>query len=418
MHKPISRRTALKATGVAVALPLLESMSAANAAAEESPKRMVLICTTLGLYPPALFPSKTGKNYETTEYLELLNEHRKDFTLFAGLSHPNQNGKMPHDNVMTWLTAARNPGLGGFKNSISIDQVAATKIGGANRFRSIALSTNTRKSQSYNSNGVMLPAEDKPSSLFAKLFLQGSPKEIKQARANLSEGKSVLDHILEETKSLKRKTSRKDHRQLDEFYASIRAAEVELMENEAWLDRPKPRVNEGSPKDYADRRELVGRTSSMLNLIPLILQTDSSRIVTMVIQDHQAVPNIEGVSGEHHPLSHHGQDPEKIKQLKIIEMKLLKCFNDFLQKMSQAREGAKRLLDHSSILFGSNLGNANAHDPLNLPIIVAGGGHKHGRYIAFDQDNNTPLCNLFVNLLNNTGVETDSFATSTGSLTW
>lgn len=418
MHNPISRRMALKATGVAVSIPLLESMSCAFAADEVPPKRMILICNTLGLHPPSLFPRKPGKNYRKTDYLKLLEDHRDDLTLFSGLSHPDQNGKQPHDNELTWLTAARNPGLGGFKNTISVDQLAAAKIGRNNRFRSIALSTNTRKSQSYNSNGVMLPAEDKPSSLFAKLFLQGSPKEVRQARQDLSEGKSVLDHLAEQTKSLKRKASRQDHRQLDEYFSAVRAAESDLVEAEAWLDRPKPRVDEKPPKDIADSRELVGRTRSMFNLIPLIVQTDSSRIITMVIQDHLVVPNIQGVNSEHHNLSHHGQDPEKIKQLKIIEAELLKCFSSFLKRMSQSPEGTGSLLDHSSILFGSNLGNANAHDPLNLPIIVAGGGHKHGQYIAYDKNNNTPLCNLFVHLLNHIGVETESFATSTGTLTW
>ena len=242
MHSPISRRVALKATGVAVSIPLLESMSNAFAADEAPPKRMILICNTLGLHPPSLFPRKPGKNYRKTDYLKLLEDHRDDLTLFSGLSHPDQNGKQPHDNELTWLTAARNPGLGGFKNTISVDQLAAAKMGRNNRFRSIALSTNTRKSQSYNSNGVMLPAEDKPSSLFAKLFLQGSTKEVRQARKGLSEGKSVLDHLAEQTKSLKRKASRQDHRQLDEYFSAIRAAESELVEAKAWLDQPKPKV--------------------------------------------------------------------------------------------------------------------------------------------------------------------------------
>ena len=119
MHAPISRRAALKASGIAIALPLLESMNPAIGRELASPpKRMVLICTTLGLHPPSLFPKKPGGEYESTEYLDLLNDHRDDFTLFSGLSHPDQNGKQPHDTEMTWLTAARNPGLGGFKNSI------------------------------------------------------------------------------------------------------------------------------------------------------------------------------------------------------------------------------------------------------------------------------------------------------------
>ena len=126
------------------------------------PKRMVLICNALGLHSPSLFPKTSGTDYVNTEYLELLKEHRNDFTLFSGLSHPDQNGKDPHDTKMTWLSAARNPGLGGFKNSISVDQYAATKLGHVTRFPSISLSSNSQESQSYTSNGVMLPADNKP----------------------------------------------------------------------------------------------------------------------------------------------------------------------------------------------------------------------------------------------------------------
>jgi hypothetical protein len=419
MHTPISRRAALKASGIAIALPLLESMNPAIGRERVAqPKRMVLICNTLGLHPPSLFPKTTGTKYESTEYLDLLKKHRKDFTLFSGLSHPDQNGKQPHDTEMTWLTAARNPGLGGFKNSISVDQFAAKHLGRATRFPSIALSTNTQKSQSYTSNGVMLPAQQKPSTVFAKLFLDDSPQEQRRQRQRLADGRSILDSVAEQTRALKRQTSSQDRRQLEDYFAAIRTAEAELAETEAWLDRPKPRVEEKPPKDVTDSADLIGRTRSLMNLIPLILQTDSSRIVTVVIQDHLVVPNIQGVNAEHHNLSHHGQDPQKIEQLKIIETEILKCFAEFLSRMTQPREAGGRLLDQTSVLFGSNLGNANAHDPSNLPIILAGGGYNHGRYVAYDKRNNIPLCNLFVNMLNNVGVETESFATSTGTLTW
>ena len=163
---------------------------------------------------------------------------------------------------------------------------------------------------------------------------------------------------------------------------------------------------------------MIGRARTLLKLIPLILKTDSSRIITMVIQDHLVVPKIDGVQAEHHNLSHHGQDPQKIKQLKIIETQIMKSLSDFLSSMSESSEADGKLLDRTSVLFGSNLGNANSHDPRNLPIILAGGGFQHGRYIAGDNTNNTPLCNLFVRLLNQMDIPTDSFATSTGTLTW
>ena len=419
MHHPISRRAALKASGIAIALPLLESMKPAIGHEQMAPpKRMVLICNALGLHSPSLFPKTSGTDYVNTEYLELLKEHRNDFTLFSGLSHPDQNGKDPHDTEMTFLTAAINPGLGGFKNSISVDQVAAMHLGHVTRFSSITLGSNTQESQSYNSNGVMLPADHRPSRLFAKLFMAGSPEEQRRQRMRLANGRSILDTVGDQTKALNLRVSGGDRKQLGEYFAAIRAAEKELAASDAWLDRPKPEVNVEVPKDIAEPSELLGRIRTLMNLIPLMLQTDSTRVVSLMIQDHHTVPNIAGVQAGHHPLSHHGQDPTKIAQLKIIESGILSTFSDFLTQLGQRSAQGARLLDHTAVLFGSNLGNANAHDPSNLPIIPAGGGYDHGRYVAYDKRNNIPLCNLFVSLLSNMGLETASFATSTGKLTW
>ncbi len=418
MPRLISRRTALKASGLSIALPFLESMTSANATGPvEPPQRMLLICNALGLHSPSLFPTTTGNDYESTEYLNLLAEHRKDFTLFSGLSHPDQNGKEPHDTEMTWLSAARNPGLGGFKNSISVDQYAASKLGHVTRFPSLSLSTNSTESQSYTSNGVMLPAHNRPSVVFAKMFLTGNAWEQRRQRERLADGRSILDSVADQSKMLRQKTGVNDRRQLDEYFEAIRVAESELREAEAWLDRPKPQVKVDPPQDIDDSADLIGRTKSMLNLIPLILQTDSSRIITVMIQDHMVVPKIGGISAEHHNLSHHGQDPDKISQLKIIETELLKCFNELLGQLAKPTEAEGRLLDHTSEILGSKLGNANAHDPSNLPIILAGGKHKHQGYVAHSKSDNTPLCNLYVHLLNRVGIETDNFGTSTGTLT-
>ena len=417
MHKPISRRTALRASGVALALPLLEAMNPAIAfEGLEQPKRMVLICNALGLYAPSLFPKSTGTDYSDTEYLKQLREHRSDFTLFSGLSHPDQNGKDPHDTEMTFLTAAINPGLGGFKNSISVDQVAATHLGPTTRFPSITLASNTQESQSYNSNGVMLPAETRPSRVFAKLFLAGSPDQQQRQRQRLAEGRSILDALGDQTKTLNQRVSGGDRKQLDEYFAAIRTAEKELAASDAWLDRPKPAVKAEIPKDIAEPAELLGRIGKLMNLIPLMLKTDSTRVVSLMIQADHGVPNIPGVQGEHHPLSHHGQDPSKIAQLNIIESGILSEFSALLTQLGQRSEHGGRLLDHTAVLFGSNLGNANAHDPTNLPIILAGGGYQHGRYVAHDHNRNTPLSNLYVTLLQRMGVETDRFATSNGAL--
>lgn len=317
---------------------------------------------------------------------------------------------------MTFLTSAKNPGLGGFRNTISIDQFAAEKIGNVTRYPSVSLSSNRKKSQSFTRNGVMIPADDMPSQVYTKLFLRGSQKEIRQQRQRLADGHSILDSVIEQIRSIERTTPSADKRQLAQYFDSIRVAETELNNSEVWLDQPKPSVQTTPPENIADPSDLVGRVRSLLNLIPLILQTDSSRVISVVIQSDHGTPKIEGVSDGHHPLSHHGQDPERIAQLKIIETEILACLSDFLDGLKQPSENGSGLLEQTSVLFGSNLGNANAHDPRNLPIILAGGKHNHGRFIQHNKKDNVPLCNLFVSLLQSMGIEADRFGSSTGTI--
>jgi hypothetical protein len=417
MHEPLNRRTFLKSSGVALALPWLEAMHPVYARrAVVPPKRMVFVCTALGVHSPAWFPKNAGAAYESTEYLDLLKAYRDDFTVFSGLSHPDQGGE--HATLMTWLSAARNPGQDGFHNSISVDQYAAEKLGYATRFPSLVLSSEGRGSQSYTGSGVMIPAESSPAKIFARMFLQGKPAEIAEQKRKLREGRSILDELMEQTRSLSRKASPADRQRMDAYTESVRKTERDLFAAEAWLDRAKPQAAQPPPRDIRDKADLIGRARLVLGLVPLIIQSDSSRIVSIVIQDHHVVPQVDGVSSEHHNLSHHGKDPARIAQLKKIEGALLGCLGELLGRMKEKDEADGSLLDHTMTLFGSNLGNANAHDPRNLPILFAGGGLNHGAHVAYDRDNNTPLCNLFVRMLNEMKVETDRFATSSGSLSW
>ncbi len=414
MKTTLNRRTFLKASGVGLALPLLESMNPAWAKEAAPPRRAVFICTTLGLHAPALYPKTTGPDYEPTHYLGLLKAHRKDFTLFSGLSHPQQGGE--HQCEMSWLSAAPNPGMDGFRNSISIDQYAAAKLGYVTRFPSISLSSDRVISQSYTSSGVMIPAEQRPSRMFAKMFLSGKPAEVARQKQKLIEGRSILDELMDQTRALLKNASSVDRARLQEYFDSVRASEKELAEAQAWLDKPKPQVKAPQPEDINDHTDLVGRTRLLLGLVPLIVQTDSSRIISIVIQNNHGIPQVEGVNTEHHNLSHHGRDPKRIDQLMKIESAILTCFSEFLAQMKAKREAGGTLLDNTVTLFGSNLGNANAHDPRNNPVLLAGGGLKHGRYLAHDPRNNTPLCNLFVHMLNQMNLETEKFASSTGEL--
>ena len=415
MNHRLSRRILLKASGVSLALPMLESMNPVfGAVSNEPPKRMVFVCTALGLHPPLLWPKTTGADYESTPYLDLLKAHRQDFTLFSGLQHAEQTGRQPHDSEMTFLTSARKPGMSGFRNTISVDQFAATRLGKVTRFPSIALGTIKPQSQSYTSGGVMIPAQTSPATLFAQLFLEGKPQEVLAQKQQLDDGRSILDQLRSQTRTLRHKASSTDNHLLDDYFDSVRKAETNITEAESWMDIPKPKIDARPPSDIPDRADITGRAQLLMDLVPLIVQSDSSRVVSVMIQDHFVVPKVEGVTGNHHNLSHHGQDSEKIGQLQKIETEIVTCFGSLLSQLKSRSESGSTLLDNTSILFGSNLGNANAHHARNLPIFLAGGGLKHGRYVAHEAG--TPLCNLFVTMLNNMGLQTESFGHSTGVL--
>jgi hypothetical protein len=264
----------------------------------------------------------------------------------------------------------------------------------------------------------MVPAMDRPSEVFTKLFLEGRPDEVEREKQKLSDGHSILDSLGDQRRRLLGNASPADRDQLGAYFEAVREAERELTEAEAWFDRPKPKVDVAMPKDIFDKADLVGRIELLFQLVPLALQTDSTRVISIVIQNNHGVPLIDGVDSEHHNLSHHGRDPARIEQLKKIERAILGSFDGLLSRMKDQEENGVSLLDSTCILLGSNLGNAAAHDPRNNPILLAGGGINHGSYSSHDSGDNTPLGNLFVRMLQEIGIETDSFSTSSGLLDW
>ena len=418
MTIPVDRRTFLRASGVALALPLLESMHPALArAAAASPKRMGNICSPLGLYSGSWFPTAAGPGYEATEYLSLLERHRDRYTLFSGFAHQEQSGRQPHNSEITWLTAARRPGMDGFRNTISVDQVVSNHLGYVTRFPSVVLGTVTAQSQSFTRSGAMVPAETSAAELFRKMFLQGTPEEVAREAQSLNDGGSILDRLKSQTTSLRRRVSAGDQQKLDAYFDAVRTAEENLAEVKAWQQRPKPVVDATLPTDIPNPADLIGRVKAMFYMIPLILETYSSRVISMMIQDHGVVPQVPGVTSDQHSLSHHGQDDAKIAQLKKVEVEIVTAFNDLLTQLRERSATNGSLLELTTLLFGSNLGNANAHTATDLPILVAGGGFSHGQHIVHEGDN-APLCNLFVTMLQDLGVETDTFGQSTGTLAW
>lgn len=415
-RRAIDRRHFLRGTGSALlGLPLLEAMSPAFARGQskESPKRFVAMCATLGFHTPYLFPTQTGRDYELTPYLSRIGDHRDDFTVISGLSHPEQQGNNGHASEMTWLTSAKRPGLAGFKNTISLDQLIASEIGVETRYPYLALSTSGR-SMSWTANGVAIPGETSPSKLFKALFIEGTEEEIAQEMKEFQRGRSILDTVLGEAKKLEKDLGHRDREKLDEYLTSVRDLEVRLQESENWVQKPKPKVEAEPPKDITDKADAIGKQRLMNDMIAMALRTDSTRTITFQLSGMNAVPAIPGVGQDWHNLSHHGKDQNKIDELKIIEEAEFDVFNDFLAQLKSIEENGRSLLDHTAILFGSNLGNASSHNWRNLPIILAGGGYRHGSYVAHDAEDNTPLANLFVELAQRMGVNAEAFGSSTG----
>ena len=373
MMTTLNRRAFLRTAGISLALPYLESLHGKTRGDSSPPKRMVIIGLKLGILPEALFPKEGGSLKASTPYLKILEDHLKDMTLFSGLSHANQTGRLSHSSELTWLTSAEHPGLDGFRNTISMDQVAAEQIGYQTRYPSLVLSSEGEASQSYNRNGVMIPAESSPSNLFAQLFLEGSRREIVRQRKKLEADQSILDGLVAQAKVMMKEANSTDRIRLEAYLDSVRQTEKNLVRAGAWLDRPKPRVRVSSPGDIRDKGRIEERIRLMFDLIPLILETDSSRVINMGIQVDHGVIKMNGVNESHHSLSHHGQDPTKIRKLLKVETAILSQFKRLMDQLKIKKVAEGTLLDHTTVLCGSNLGNANKHDYRNLPIIIAGG---------------------------------------------
>jgi len=408
----MKRRRFLKAAGVSLALPLLE----ANAVAKASvPRRMVCICTPLGLHPQAFFPERPGRDYALTPYLEVLKDFRNDFTVASGLAHPDIDNS--HDSIYSFLTSAPHPERrAGFRNTISLDQFAAETIGLETRHPFLSLS-GEGFGLSWTRSGALVPSEWSPSRVFARLFIEGRPDEVAAQQRRLADGQSILDAVGDQAKSLKPRLGTADREKLDEYFTSVRELEGRLAKSAEWAKKPKPKVDAKQPQDIPNPGDLIGRTRLLFDLTHLALQTDSTRLVSIMLGGASTVPPIPGVNMAHHDLSHHGQDPTKIAQLKILEIEKLKELRSLLAKLKGSKEDGETLLDRTMVFFSSNLGNASNHSCRNLPALLAGGGFKHGQHLAFDPKNGPPLGNLFVSMLQRLGVEAGAFGSGTATLT-
>lgn len=420
----LSRRHFLRGAGVLLGLPLLDAMQPAFARAEAvatPPRRFLGICNNLGLVPDKFFPAadQTGRDYALSPYLEHLRDHRNDFTVCNGVWHPNVDGGHPAD--ICFLTAAPHPSSGGFRNTISLDQFIAERIGHLTRFPSLSLGVNVNgvRSLSSTAGGVLLPCETKPSEVFKKLFLGGSPAEVKAQARSLALGQSIMDTVAGQTGQLKRKVGTRDRERLDQYFTGVRELEKRLLQSAEWEKKPRPVVNVKPPVDPTDSKEYMEKVRLMYDMAQLAFATDSTRNITLMLDSvNSPAITVEGqaVSDGYHNLSHHGKNPEKLAQLERIDREHMKLLSGLFGELKSHQEGGETLLDRTMVLYGSNLGNANTHVTTNLPVLFAGGGFRHGQHLVFDRERNYPLPNLFVNILQRFGLEADRFASSTGTM--
>ena len=435
MRTRIPRRLFLKSSGITLGLPLLESMlplrtQAANDAATP-PKRMVCIGVPFGFDPAAFVPVKVGRDYEMPVHLKAIEAFREDFTVMSGLSHPNTGGG-GHKAEAVMLSGAPYPDYSyNLKNTISVDQAFASHVRGQTRYESLCLTTYSG-SLSSTANGVSIPAIDRPSAVFKKLFLASTPAQAEEEIRKIDEGRSMLDFVSAEAKQLNSKISVADRQRVEEYFESVRDVERQLKMGREWVNRPKPEPIGSEPRDIGDNAQQAAKFRLMTDMIHLALVTDSTRAISI------------RTFGMHHDLSHHGKEAKKLEACRKVEFELIQAYGELLRKLKESKEGSGTLLDGSMVMMMSNLRDGNTHWTYNLPAILAGGGFKHGQHLAFNRpylkeianelnppegeapkvekkipsmgQEQQPLCNLYTSMLQRGGVETERFSTATGRL--
>jgi hypothetical protein len=251
------------------------------------------------------------------------------------------------------------------------------------------------------------------------MFTQGTPAEVNAQVKKLEQGQSILDAVAGQAKDLKATLPARDRDRLDQYFDSVRDLEGRLASGKEWELKPKPKAPVPAPTDAASPAEYMAKTRLMYDMARLAFESDSTRCVTLML-DSVASPviNVEGekITEGYHNLSHHGKSPTKLAQLKAIDEWHMKLLGELFDGLKAAKEDGAALLDRTMVLYGSNLGNAATHVTTNMPVLLAGGGFRHGQHLAFDRERNYPLPNLFVSMLQRMGLKADRFASSTGTM--
>ena len=402
----MNRRQLLQGTGVALTLPIFESVAAAPSTGGESPRRLVCVGNHLGFYPGNFFPKVSGKNYLPSPTLMPLEEHRDDLTVFSHLDHELNGG---HSAVQGFLNGIKKEDAAGFpEKNISLDQAAAEHVGSATRFPSINTGIHKGTDMCWTRSGVHVPPINNPATLFRGLFVNVSRRDRESIRARLKHRGSVLDALRDSANALHQSLNAADRDKLDQYLTSVRDVERRLQMSKEWIDRPKPKVPIDEVVD--EERQHIDEVALLYDLKALALQTDSTRVTTL--ETGLGFRTAELDLGSYHGLSHHGKSADRIGQLKVVEAFLATKLSDFISRLKEAH-----IFDNTLIVFGSGMSDGSIHSNRNLPVLLAGGGLKHQGHVICpaEQHKRVPLSNLWLSVLHWFGSEADRFGRSTGT---
>jgi hypothetical protein len=402
-----SRRHFLSGAGVSIALPWMETLS--RAAEPAAVQRFVCVANPFGMVADAFFPTEQGLGATLPTNLAPLEPLRGKFTVFSNLDHGTSGG---HGLTHTFLSGVKSSEAPGMPDgNISLDQFLARSVAGQTRFPVVNTAAGPAAEGAvelcWTRTGVAVPPIMKVSQVFKMLFLEQPPEQTAQQAVDYDRQDSILDAVSGQATRMNRRLSGRDRAKLDQYFTAIREVEKSIAMEKAWLSKSRPRVDFKEPTDGP----VTQQVPILFDLIALALETDTTRVATIEVPgsfDAKAV----GVAGHYHGLSHHGKDPTLMAGLRKVEHYQLVHLAKFLTRLEQAG-----LLDTTQVLFGSGMGDGSAHTNQNLPVLLAGGGHKHATHVILpaEKGKRVPLSNLYLSIAQRFGVEAESFGKSTGT---
>lgn len=413
--KSTSRQQFLRAAGVSLALPHLNSVFGEKK--EDPKKRFICIHQCLGWEAEAFFPKEYGVDIKLSPTLEPLMPFKDRLTVFNGMEHGVTGG---HYAEHAFLSGVHLDEVKKFKEAnISIDIKAAEHVGLQTRFPSLHLAlpggVGRYDRSSWTRTSISVPMESNLDRIFNQLFIDQTAESKKKQFERLQQNTSIIDAILKQSHALKPGMNQEDRQSLDQFYTSIRETEKKLTTQRTWLNTNKPKEN--MPK--YNRQSIKDIFPLYYKLMSLAIRNDSTRVITLQLPVTNQVYHELGLTDGLHLVSHHGKSPERLKQLRRVENYHFKLIAEFLKELDGMQENGTSVMDLSTMLVGAGMGNGSAHANRNLPVVVMGGGLKHGGHRDMKIANQPrPLCDLFLSLLQNFGLEIDSFAKSQSSVKW